>query len=455
MPAELLHAIAERSGRIALVVGAGCSLEAPTGLKLATTYSLEVNRQLVHDGLLADGECQTPEDLSALTSTVWEKHGAQSPVVERLPRSEFRQAQPNRGYLIAAALLREGVVSAVLNLNFDLAMSAGLGRVSATEVDVVPGPGATAQLGSSTLIYLHRNVDEQDSDRWILRAEALAEEWQGGWEEVVTQRVMSCPVVIFAGLGSPAAVLTDAVTRVRNAVTAGHHAYLVDPATDTQFQEALQLPTDAHIHLGWGAFMDAVAGRLLEEFRHSMQEACLELCAEHGWEDDGAHVAATCARLHSIGLVELGALRASWLLDASLYVPEDERRPLLADLLLGACLIEVHSDGEAHFRENGVVQVRRAEKTTTAFLVASGRGTLRWTAVEARVLKALSDIQRIDRPGAALLSGVLGGHPDDIAAPEDVIGDWAGDIAQGEPRPDLVMVDEIRDDPSQAQRLVA
>ncbi len=57
LPSELLHAVAERAGRIALVVGAGCSLEPPTGLQLATTYSLDVYRQLVHDGLLTEGEC--------------------------------------------------------------------------------------------------------------------------------------------------------------------------------------------------------------------------------------------------------------------------------------------------------------------------------------------------------------------------------------------------------------
>ena len=455
LPAELLHAVAERSGRIALVVGAGCSLEPPTSLKLSTTYSLDVYRQLVHDGLLEDGECNTPEDLSALTSTVWEKHGGQAPVVERLPRNEFRQAQPNRGYLIAAALLRERVASAVLSLNFDLAMTTGLGRVSASEVDVVPGPEAAAQLGVATLIYLHRNVDEHNLDRWILRTEALADEWQGGWEQVVTQRVMSCPIVVFAGLGSPASVLTETVTHVRDAVSASHRAYVVDPAAETQFKEALHLQPEAHIQLGWCAFMDALAERLLEEFRHSMQAACTELCTAHGWADEALLVAGTCERMHSIGLVELGALRASWLLDSSLYIPEDERRELLADLLLGAALVERHAGGDAHFRENGVVELHRDGAQMTSFLAASGRGTLRWSALEAKVLSAIGEIRTIDRPRAALLSGVLGGRPTDVAAPEDLLGDLVDDIARGEMRPDLVLVDEVRSDPDQAQRLVA
>jgi len=455
LPPELLHAVAERSGRIAIVVGAGCSLEAPTSLKLATAYSLDVHRRLVDDGLLDDGECATPGDLSALTSTVWVKHGAQSPVVERLPRNEFRQAQPNRGYLIAAVLLRERVVNAVLSLNFDLAMTAGLGRVSAAEVDVVPGPAAAAQLGSATVIYLHRNVDEHDLDRWILRTEALATEWQGGWEEVVTQRVVSSPIVVFAGLGSPAAVLTETITRIRGAVGGSHRAFVVDPAVETEFQGALDLPAEAHIRLGWGDFMEAIASRLLAEFRIAMDTACAELCAANGWGDEATQVAGACERLHAFGLVELGALRASWLLDSQLYVPENTGRELLADLLLGVGLVERHFGGQAHFRENGVVHVYRDDVMTAAFLAASGRGTLRWSAVEAKVLASLGIIRGIDRPRAALLSGVLGGQPADIAAPEDVVGDWLDDIAQGEARPDLLLVDDVRSDPRQAQRLVA
>jgi len=455
LPADLLHAVAERSGRIALVVGAGCSIEPPTGLQLATAYSLDVHRQLVQDGLLADGECESPEDLSALTSTVWEKHGNQSPIVERLPRREFRQAQPNNGYLIAAALLRERVVSVVLTLNFDLAMTTGLGRLSAKEVDVIPGPDAAAQLGSATLIYLHRNVEEPDANHWILRTEALQQEWQGGWEEVVTQRVMSCPVVVFAGLGSPAAVLTDTVTRVRNAVGASHQAFVVDPAKETDFQKVLRLPAEAHIRLGWCDFMGVLAERLTDEFKNSMQIACAELCDEHGWGDEAGFIAELSDRLHSIGLVELGALRASWLLDPDLYSPDDARRGLLADLLLGVGLVERHCGGKAQFRDNGSVQLYSDGATAAPFLAMSGRGTLRWSALEARVLESLSRIRGIDRPRAALLSGVQGGRPDAIAAPEDVVGDWSDDIAQGETRPELVTVDEVREDPTQSRRLVA
>lgn len=178
VPADLLHAVAERRGHVVLVVGAGCSIEHPTGLKLASEYAVEAHRDLVLDGVLDQGACADPQDLSLVASAVWDRHGSQAAVVERLPRARFRTARPNDGYLLAAALLREGAMSCVLTLNFDLAMSSALTELSASEVEVIVGPQHLSHLGSSSLIYLHRNVDESDAERWILRREALDEEWR-------------------------------------------------------------------------------------------------------------------------------------------------------------------------------------------------------------------------------------------------------------------------------------
>ena len=145
-------------------------------------------------------------------------------------------AQANDGYLVAAVLLREGVIETVMTLNFDLAMSHALGSISATDVSVVPGPMSADELGGATVIYLHRNVEEQDLEQWILTVEALDSQWQEGWEGVVAARVIASPVVVFAGLGSPAAVLTKTVEKVRKGVLATHKVYVVDPSPTSAFE---------------------------------------------------------------------------------------------------------------------------------------------------------------------------------------------------------------------------
>jgi hypothetical protein len=134
LPPDLLHAIVERRHRIALVIGAGCSLEHPTNLQLAGVYAEAAHRQLVQDGVLTDTDCPDPSDLSAVASSVVGKTGSQEALVVRLPRNEFRMAQPNAGYLVAAALLRERVLDAILTLNFDVALTSALVQLGAADV---------------------------------------------------------------------------------------------------------------------------------------------------------------------------------------------------------------------------------------------------------------------------------------------------------------------------------
>lgn len=456
LSADLLHAAVQFDGRIAIVIGAGCSLEEPTGLKLASAYSIDAHRQLVLEGLLDEGECSAPDDLSVLASAVWQKHGRQSPVVERLPRQDFLMAQPNEGYLVAAALLRERSIGAILTLNFDLAMSAALGVVGAREVTIVAGPSNTGELGAATVIYLHRNVNETDPEKWILRVEALAEEWQGNWEEAISQRVLTTPVVVFAGLGSPAAVLTDTVSRVREAIDPSQHlAYLVDPGESTQFEAALGLSPEAHIRMGWNQFMGLMAERVVAELSAALAAAGEELCTAHGWSDEAAFVSDLCDRLHGLGLVTTGRVKAKWLLGRNAYARDDDRRALVADLLLAIGIVERAVGREARFLPEGLVEFPQPAGQAAVFLPVSGGGTLRWAALEPRVRGAIGRITPSRSVHKILVGGVQGVRPEDMAPPEDVVaGDVEFDIVRGAPGLDFITVDEIRAEPSRGDRLM-
>ena len=456
LPSPLLHAVGERKSRIALIVGAGCSLEYPTSLKLASAYSQDVHAMLVRDGSLAEGDCTSPWDLSALASLVKQKTGGQSALVNCLPRSEFRMAQPNDGYLIAAAMLREGVFETVMTLNFDLAMGHALNSLSATDVTVVPGPMSADQLGGATLIYLHRSVEQEDLEQWILTVEALDSQWEAGWESVVASRVIASPIVVFAGLGSPAAVLTTTVRRVRERVIGTHQVYVVDPASNTQFEEALSLPPDAHIQMSWSPFAYKLAERLLAEFREELIKSGEHLCSEHGWNSEVTELPGLVDRLQIGGLIAVGKIRAHWMLDDAHYIPEEAPRALVADLLLGVGVAERGSATTARFREDGVVELMKNGAVATTILPASGRGTQRWPAVEARVL---SHVQRLDadrRPEHVIVSGAPGSTNAVVAPPEDLIrGSVTDDIIDGFSRPRFVSVDELRASPTAAAELVA
>ena len=97
VPGNLLQAVASRRGRVALLVGAGCSVENPTGLKLSGEYAREVGRQLVDDGVLQRDELPDAEDLSELAEVVYARTGSKKQVVARLPREKFRNASSKLG----------------------------------------------------------------------------------------------------------------------------------------------------------------------------------------------------------------------------------------------------------------------------------------------------------------------------------------------------------------------
>lgn len=52
MPPDLLRAVVDRQGKVAFVVGAGCSLESPTDLLLSSVYSERAFERLKRDGVL-------------------------------------------------------------------------------------------------------------------------------------------------------------------------------------------------------------------------------------------------------------------------------------------------------------------------------------------------------------------------------------------------------------------
>ena len=137
LPTQLLNAVSSLGGgKIAIVVGAGCSVDAPTCVPVARDCSVEVHRRLVANGVLQNGDCTDPTDLSLVADAVFAKKQSQRDVVELLrDQYDLKLAPPNDGYRIAAAMLCEGTVSSILTLNFDLALSEAVNDIETPRVE--------------------------------------------------------------------------------------------------------------------------------------------------------------------------------------------------------------------------------------------------------------------------------------------------------------------------------
>jgi hypothetical protein len=460
LPPELLAAISHPGGgRVVLITGAGCSVEAPTSLKLAGDLSTDCHRKLVADGVIEDGACDRPDDLSRVADVVFEVTGSQAPLVERFPPEHLRHAEPNVGHVVAAALLREAAVSSVMTLNFDLAQSSALALSGAIEVATVRGPEDYQKLSALNLIYLHRNIDS-DPEELILRTVPLENDWRDRWEEVVAGRVIASPVVVFAGLGSPAAVLVETVRRIISSLEqagATSRVYVVDPGRpeDSRFFDTLGLGADVYVQLPWSDFMSQLGGRVLEEQLADLRDNCERLATDHGWDEED--VSGLCNQLRHRGLVWFGQLRARWFLEEGAYLPSHSVSPLLvADLLLGVAMIQRLAGVQAHLQDEGIVEFEAANGRRVSVICCSGGGHMRWALVEGRVLARRRAIgARLSAPRRALVAGVSGGRTEVSTPPDIVAGTEDNSVVTGAFEFEIVTIDEIRADPTRAQELAA
>lgn len=452
LPPSLLQAIAhDVGGKVVLVLGAGCSVE-ETDLPLTDVLAQRCCRELIANNVLSRGDCLDENDLSAVADAVFTRTGHQDDLVNTFPPEKFRRAKPNLGYRIAAALLQEGAVSSVMTLNFDLAASTALS--GARDVAEVAGPQDHQHLGACNLIYLHRNVNAK-ADDLILRTKALKEEWKDAWEQKIVARVASGPVTVFVGLGSPAAVLIEAVNNIVSVIPEGAKYFVVDSAKmeDSRFFAELHIPADRYIQLGWCDFMDGLGQRLAEKQRQLLEQACGELLKAGSWEEG---VPDLCERLACLGLLEIGRLRALWLLRDGDYAPDEENtRALLADLLLAVGTVERALGFDARFHPDGVVELRDGDVIRGAFMMSSGCGYLRRMQVEEKLRKRRARLKyRTLLPRTALVAGVPPGVP--MSTPVNLVHTLGRDsLVVGADTFELIMVDELHSVPDSAKRLIA
>lgn len=459
LPSDLLQAVSSPSGgKIALVVGAGCSVEFPTSLPTSREWAIEVHRRLLRDRVLEEGDCSDPTDLSVVADAVFAKRNSQRDMVERLCEFNLKLATPNDGYRIAAAMLCEGVISSIITLNYDLALSNALSHLGAgIKVGVIERPEDLHRQESINVYYLHRNVNEADPELWVLRTAALEQEWKDHWESVIATNVLTAPVVVFVGLGTPIAVLVASAKLLRNALPAVTKFYQVDPVNmgESEFFRELHIDSSAYIQCGWCQFMDQLSQRLLEEYIHQLKQAVSQKVRDDGLPMENITDLLNC--LKNLGLVNLGALRANWLLYDRLYrsiVPDDFG--LMAFLLLTLAMMSRISGAAVIIVEDGLVEFIRENQTVTVLFIASGRGDRGMVAVEAEIQQRLKKYRsRRTPPQGVIVGGTWDTSISEKAAPADIIHEVGFEnIVTGPSAFPMYHINELRASPERIHEIV-
>lgn len=453
LPSSLLQAISSpHGGQVVLVLGAGCSADAPTSLPLSRHVSLAAYERLLNDNVLEPGDCARPEDLSALADSVFQKTGTQDALVTRMPKADFLLASPNEGYLLAAALLREQALLAVITLNFDLAASHALVQIGGREVTVLNGPEA-GMAGVTNLIYLHRNAHSPNND-WILRTDSLAHEWRGKWEEYITQRAMTASISVFVGLGSPAGVLVASIQRLRASnVHAPAFVVGLGPANESPFLGHLGLPESSYIQSNWKQFMEDLSSRLVKDHQSKLVAACDYIGVDNAWDaEDVTHL---CARIAELGLLGMGQLRSVWFLEKELYLPfRGVDTALWADLTLAVALIE-RTLGVRGSLVDGMLEFMDGNRRIALVVPVSGRGRKRWLAVEADVQEsAAAWAKRGKKPTSVIVAGFIPSAKERVT-PTNLVAEYEkDDIVNADSDIKMLSAYDLRDNPELIRHLV-
>lgn len=450
LPTELLDAVAA-GGKITLVVGAGCSFEPPTSIPLASSCSKQCHDRLVADGVIGVTDCATPEDLSLLADVVFAKRGVQKPLVDKLNQlCNFKSATPNDGHLLAAALLREGAITSILTLNFDLAFSIAIAALGVGDtIAIIDGPEALPNQQAHNLFYLHRNANAVDSEAWVLRTVQLQSDWKKGWEAVVTAKVLATPIIVFAGLGSPAAVLIESAQLIQKLIPKANKAFQVDPSDPTKsaFFKALGLPTSEYVQAAWCSFMTALSQRLNKEQLLRLEQAAVALTRREKLHPE--ILSPVMHHIEGLGLLSLGSMRARWLLHDKDYFPDDAAvRELIADLIIAAAMLARISGTDASPGNDGIIDFRRGGHVMASLIFISGRGSRSILAIEAELTSRTRHFRnRVSPVTAAIVTGTRS-TPSPTPPVSVVVGSTTDSIVLAGTTLPVWSVESIRSDPT-------
>jgi hypothetical protein len=448
IPPNLLAAISAANGsRLAIVMGAGCSIEAPTSMPLSRELSSEAHRRLILEHTIEPGECANPNDLSALATLVFNKTGSQQALVRQFPIDAMRMARANDGYKILIALLLEGAVSHALSLNFDLAPQNAAVDLGET-VTVIDRPDELVPM-AKTVVYLHGSVNGS-SEEYILRTEVINEDWKLRWQEVVARQVLASPNVLFVGLGSAAPVLSETVAMIVEALAGQKTFYQADIGDFSTNAFAQQLGVDAshYIQGSWCDVMAQLARRLAQEQVHTLITAGAKVLEDNGTlPANVAAFSAIAGRLSNVSLLALGRFRANSQLSLrSRYLPRSiHDEEWMAAPINALASISSETGFDAAPTPTGVWHLKQGSRMRAQVLLVTGRGSRSIAALESPIRALARDIFESTglQVDIVLVGGVLSGaRPMAEAAPIDIIdGEEVEDIISGPLGPRILSID--------------
>lgn len=448
--AELFKRVLDRDGTVVMVVGSGCSFE-ETDLPTAEALSEEVHNRLVIEGHIA--AMDDPTDLGALAEAVESATGSIELVVDRI-RTRLSDAPANAGHLIAAALMIEGAISSILTINFDMCLTDAMRQLGVSSgISEVRGKRQISQLGSVNLIYLHGTVESPAAD-WVLTDSDVNDSWDGHWREALARRVLTAPVVVFAGVGTSVGALVTSLEKIEEELAGAQAVLLVQPGSleSSDFFEASSLTEEAHLDSGWLDFTRDLGDRMHALIVSELYQTAQEVLRDNRARWPEVDLSAVREALERLGLVAGGKCRGRWVRKEPRYMPWNSgAHRQYAQLALAVARIAGATNTTPQLTVTGGVLFDADDRSTQySALLFHGGGTTPWATLLAergRLRRHVED--ELYPPTLVIGGGFTGPHPSDLAAAEDLTGDpKPGDLVEGPGALKYVSVDDVMVDPN-------
>jgi hypothetical protein len=451
IPEPILAAVTrDTGGGLALILGAGCSLESPTGLKLASYYAQDGYRRLVANGRVPENPDLRDNDLGAVASHCVE-HAGRDALRELLPIEPFLTAESNPGTQIVMALMREDIVRMVITLNLDLSATHALTQVSSkSDVVVISRQDRHSDYGARNLVYLHGNVSEQP-DHWILTNEDLDRAERSGWHQLMAVLATAASVTLFAGMGSEANVFANSVQWIAENLQSGQTTVYLASCDDgpvSDFATSLKIDEAHYIKRGWCDLMQAIGRRVCQEMIADLLQSALTVQQGPDWVHEHVECTGLQQPLLRLGLLGLGRVRALWLGEDSRYLPQ-RTMPCVelnrfAELLVLSAAVALNLGVEPTISSFGAIQFEQRANV----LVRSG-GRRSWAALESQVRREYrSALDAHLLPRKVILAHARN-RPADARVPVDIVegSGEPNDIAIGDANVEFLDFDDVLADP--------
>jgi hypothetical protein len=433
VPAALRAAVSgPANGRIALVLGAGCSIDPPTSRKTAGDYAALAHRRLVAENIVAE-DCCDPRDLGGLADAVFDATGSQKDLVAIL-KPELVNAAPNDGHKIAAALLGEQIVGLILTLNFDRAIDSAVATMAhGSPVTIVHSVEDLSERTRFGVIYLHGDVEARE-DEWILRTAQINASWNDTWQQYVVVDLALTPNVVFAGLGSPTPVISETVLKVKGALPAGKKIYQVDKMDSARnlLAQKLEVAPDDYVISCWTGFMRALGDIVAREVLNKMSDRHPSFCVDnnHAVEDIDMVMAALPS-----DILSLGKLRAAWFMERTEYKAfHNTNLDHLVDIVRAlAMALEIVGAAECVLVEDGM-EFRKDGRIIFRVFSCSGAGTAYWAKIEGEMQSRVQKFRRSDKTSPVVFLVTAVEFDQATSVPENIVPKRNTDEVTASPR---------------------